>query len=472
MRIIGRDEELRELDGYMQSGKPEFLVVYGRRRVGKTFLIREYFKDDFFFSHTGLASASAALQLAEFNKSLRRACGELHKDAIDWLDAFDCLRGCIERSDCGRKVVFIDELPWMDKQKSLLLPALEHFWNGWASGRNDVFLIVCGSATSWVTSKLLQDKGGFYGRITSRMLIKPFTLKECEAYYQEAGIVFSRYQMVESYMIFGGIPYYLSLMRKELGFTQNVDRLCFREGGALRGEYDLLYRSLFKSADGHMAVVEALANKRAGLSREAVLKGSRLTDGGGFTRILRELEQCGFIRRYISYGKKTRDALYQLIDPFTLFHLRFIKNGYTHDTPFWSAYTDDGGHRAWTGYAFEQVALAHIGQIKRKLQIGGVLTRQYSWRSAKAQPGVQIDLVIDRNDGVINLCEMKYCRDEYQIDPAYAKQLQRRIEVFRHETGAKSALHTTMVTTYGLVRDEHAANVQSVVTMDDLFAGY
>ena len=469
MKIIGREEEIRELDEYMNSGKPEFLVVYGRRRVGKTFLIREYFKDNFFFTHTGLAGANAALQLAEFNKSLRRAGGEAHRNAADWPDAFDCLRQCIERSGDERKVIFIDELPWMDRHKSLLLPALEHFWNGWASGRSDIFFIVCGSATSWVTAKLLKDKEGFYGRLTGRLFIRPFTLRECEAYYREAGIVFSRYQMVESYMVFGGIPYYLSLFRKEPGFTQNVDRLCFREGGALRGEYELLYGSLFKNAEGHMAVVEALADKRAGLSREALLKGSKLTDGGGFTRILNELEQCGFIRKYISYGKKTRDALYQLTDPFTLFHLRFIKGGETYGTPFWSAYTDDGGLRAWTGYAFEQVALAHIVQIKRKLQIGGVLTRQYSWRSAKTQPGVQIDLVIDRNDRVINLCEMKYCRDEYEIDAAYGRQLQRRAEVFRNETGVKSALHTTLVTTYGLLRNEHAANIQSVVTMDDLF---
>jgi len=469
MIIIGRDEEIRELDDYMNSGKPEFIVVYGRRRVGKTFLIREYFKGDFFFSHTGLANGGTAVQLSEFNKSLRRARGDAHRDAIDWLDAFDCLREHIEQSGAGRKVIFIDELPWMDKQKSLLLPALEHFWNGWASGRKDVFLIVCGSAASWVLAKVLYNKGGLYGRITGRLFVKPFTLKDCEAYYREAGIVFSRYQMVESYMIFGGIPYYLSLLKKELGFSQNVDRLIFRNDGALRGEYELLYRSLFKNPEGHMSVVEALASKRAGLSREDVLKGSKLTDGGGFTRILRELEQCGLIRRYTGYGKKTRDALYQLTDPFTLFYLRFIKDADTVDTPFWSAYTDDGSHRAWTGYSFEQAALAHIDQIKRKLQISGVLSRQYSWRSTKSQPGVQIDLVIDRKDGVINLCEMKYSRDEYEIDAAYAKQLKRREEIFRRETGTRSAIHTTLVTIYGLVRNEHAADIQSVVTMEDLF---
>ena len=469
MKIIGRDEEINELNAYMRSGKPEFLVVYGRRRVGKTFLIREHFKDDFYFAHTGLANGNTATQLAEFNKSLRRTRGDAHRDATDWLEAFDCLREHIEGSKEGRKIIFIDELPWMDRQKSLLLPALEHFWNGWASGRDDIFLIVCGSATSWVISKLLNDKRGFYGRITGRLFVKPFTLKDCEDYYRENNIVYSRYQMVENYMIFGGIPYYLSLIRKDLGFTQNVDRLCFRDGGALRNEYDLLYRSLFKNPEGHLTVVKALASKRSGLSREALLKSSGISDGGGFTRVLRELEQSGFIRRYVSYGKKSRDAIFQLTDPFTFFHLRFIENSSTYASPFWSSYADDGGHRAWTGYAFEQVALAHIDQIKRKLQIGGVLTRQYSWRSNVSKPGVQIDLIIERNDGVINICEMKYSRDEYEIDSTYGKQLQRRIEVFRRETGTKSALHTTFVTTYGLVLNEYAAQVQSIVTMEDLF---
>jgi len=469
MKIIGREEEILELQGYFQSGKPEFLVVYGRRRVGKTFLIREFFKDDFFFSHTGLSTGGTNIQLAEFNKSLFRVRGNNHKAAANWFEAFDSLREHIEQSKPGRKVLFIDELPWMDKQKSLLLPALEYFWNGWASAREDVFLIVCGSATSWVVSKLLQDKGGFYGRVTGRLFIKPFSLKDCESYYREAGIVFSRYQMAESYMIFGGIPYYLSLMRKDLGFSQNVDRLCFREGGALRDEYHLLYRSLFRNPEGHIAVVEALANKQAGLTREEVLRGSRLSDGGGFTRVLRELEQSGFIRRYNSYGKKKRDALYQLTDQFTLFYLHFMKGSMTTTAPYWSVYTDDGSHRAWTGYAFEQVALAHIDQIKRKLQIGGVLTRQYSWRSKDTKPGVQIDLVIERNDGVINLCEIKYCRDEYVIDAAYEKQLRRRTEAFRRETGTKLALHTTFISTYGLIHNEHAAQVQSKVTMEDLF---
>jgi hypothetical protein len=470
MYIIGRDDEKKELEHYALSGKPEFLIVYGRRRVGKTYLIREFFQDDFFFRHTGLSKGDTAAQLDEFDKSLRRYGYDGEREATDWFMAFDLLREMIERSNISRKAIFIDELPWMDTPKSSLLSALEHFWNGWASGRSDVILIVCGSATSWIVNKLIRDKGGLYNRITGRIRLAPFTLRECEEYYREANIALSRYQMIESYMIFGGIPYYLSLMRKELGLSQNVDRMCFRDGGVLRDEYDLLYSSLFKNAENHTNVVEALAERAVGLTREELLKRVGMNDGGGFTRTLRELEMSGFIRKYNSFGKKKKDALFQLVDFFSLFHLRFIKGNDNAGKSFWSDFTDHGSRRAWTGYAFEQVALAHIEQIKNKLQIGGVLSGQYAWKSSRAKPGVQIDLVIERNDGVINLCEIKYSKDEFEIDAEQDRRLRRMGEVFRNETGAKSALHTTLITTYGLARNEYAGTVQSVVTMADLFS--
>jgi hypothetical protein len=470
MRIVGRNDEWEELEHYTHSGNPEFLVVYGRRRVGKTYLIREFYRDDFFFSHTGLSHGDTSVQLAEFNKSLCRYGYDEVQNISDWFVAFDILRELIEKSSIERKVLFIDELPWMDCQKSSLLSALEHFWNGWASGRKDVILIVCGSATSWIVNKLIRNKGGLYNRITGRIRLEPFTLRECEEYYREANISFSRYQMVESYMIFGGVPYYLSLMRKGLGLSQNVDRLCFRDGGVLRDEYELLYASLFKNAENHTRVVEVLAQKTGGMTREELLNKSRMNDGGGFTRILRELELSGFIRKYNSFGKKKKDALFQLTDFFSLFHLRFIRGNDNADKSFWSNFIDHGSRRAWAGYTFELVALAHIDQIKNKLRIGGVLTKQYSWRSALSDPGVQIDLVIDRNDDTINLCEVKYGKDEFEIDAGYDKRLRRMAEVFRRETGVKSALHTTLITTYGLAKNKYTDTVQSVITMEDLFA--
>jgi len=466
--LVGRVQERAELEDAFHSGRPEFMAVYGRRRVGKTFLVRSVLERDFAFFFTAAPNATRAAQLASFAEALAAYGGGEPPVLASWPDAFRALRRLLDLANRKRKVVFIDELPWLDTHKSGFVPALDWFWNSWASTRPDILLIVCGSAANWMIHKLFGDRGGLHNRVTYRMRLEPFTLLGCEQFYAANGIVMNRYQMVESYMIFGGIPYYLSLMRKDLGMAQNVDRLCFREGGPLRDEYELLYRSLFQNAEGHMAVVEALAKKAAGLTREEILKKSGMSDGGGFSKTLLELEQSGFLRKYTGYGKKKKDAVYQLIDFFTLFHLRFIRNNEAV-APFWTEMADHGSHRAWTGYAFEQVALAHVEQIKRKLQIGGVLTRQYSWRSCKSKPGVQIDLVIDRNDGVINLCEMKYAAHPYTVDKAEAEMLQRKREQFRAETKVKSALHITFVTSYGLSEKGYCSVAEAEITMDDLF---
>ncbi|MDR0875996.1 MAG: ATP-binding protein [Clostridiales Family XIII bacterium] len=467
--ILGRGEEISELEGYYNSKHPEFLVVFGRRRVGKTYLIREHFGNRLFFYHTGVANEGIDAQITEWNKSLKRYGDPDPETAKDWYEAFDRLRGIIEKAPGReRKVIFLDELPWMETPKSGFLSALEHFWNGWGASRTDIFLIVCGSATSWIVQKLIGNKGGLHNRLTGKMYLRPFTLGECEAYYHEEGIVYSRYQMIESYMIFGGIPYYLSLMKKSNSLAQNVDRLCFRENAVLNDELNNLYHSLFKNADGHIAIISALATKTKGLSRGEILAQSGLTDGGGFTRILTELEQSGFIRKYRNYGNKKKDALYQLIDFFSLFYLKFIQDSYASDKNLWTNLIGKGEHGAWTGYAFEQVALAHIDEIKSKLGISGVLSKQYAWRS-KGRPGAQIDLVIEREDGVINLCEAKYANGEYSITGDDDEDLRGKREVFRAETKTKSALHLTMITTYGVARGMYADTLQSVVTMEDLF---
>jgi predicted AAA+ superfamily ATPase len=468
--ILGRQDEQSELEDYYNSKHPEFLVVFGRRRVGKTFLVREYFGSKLFFYHTGLAKEDKNEQLTEWNKSLRRY-GDLEaKPAKDWFEAFDRLRAIIENAPSSeRKVVFLDELPWMETPKSGFISALEHFWNGWASSRADIFLIACGSATAWIVQKLIRDTGGLHNRLTGTMQIKPFTLKECEAYLQELGIVYSRYQIIESYMIFGGIPYYMSLMKQSNSLAQNVDRLCFSEGAAFCNEYDNLYRSLFKNAEGHMAVVEALAAKTMGLTRGEILERVDLTDGGGFTRILTELEQSGFIRKYRNFGNTKKDSLYQLVDFFSLFYLKFMQDTNSLDKTMWTNLIGKGEHGAWTGYAFEQVILMHTDEIKRKLGISGVLSKQYAWRS-KGNKKAQIDLVIERDDGVINLCEAKYANGEYSLTGDDDQKLRRRAESFRAETKTTSALHLTMITTYGIANGMYAGTLQSIVTMQDLFA--
>jgi hypothetical protein len=470
MRILGRETEQRQLRQYYEADEPDFLVVSGRRRVGKTFLVREFFDDRFCFYTTGLAKGTKTEQLAQFNRSLNRYGASEYPLAGDWFEAFDQLRSLIEAAPDGKKVVFLDELPWMDTPKSKFISGLESFWNGWANGRADMLLIVCGSAAAWVARKLFHDTGGLHNRVTRRMWLQPFTLKETEELLDSRGVVLSRQQIVQAHMVFGGIPHYLNQFERQLSFSQNVDRLCFASGAPLRDEFDQLYNSLFTNPERHIRIVTALGRRGGGLSREEIVRASGSSDGGGLTTTLDELESSGFIRRFPGYGKAERDTLYQLGDPFSYFALRFLLPGKINDEHFWTNDDTTGARNAWRGYAFEQVCLAHIAQVKRKLGIDGVTSVVSSWRSTAPQPNAQIDLVIDRRDGVTNLCEIKYSNKEFEITKEYEAKLRRKAWAFAETAPKTRALHTTLITSYGVKRNKHSGIVQSEVTMDDLFA--
>ena len=468
--IIGREEEKRQLTNYYELDNSEFLVVYGRRRVGKTYLIREFFAQNFCFYLTGLANADTEQQLLNFQLAINEQTNSDFPNEKSWLLAFEQLKSVIKQSQQKKKVIFIDEMPWIDTPKSDFMTAFEHFWNHFCAARNDILLIVCGSATSWLTHKIFNNKGGLHNRVTRQMEIMPFTLSECEAYFTSQNIAFERYQIVESYMILGGIPYYLSLMEKGKSFAQNIDLLFFERKALLKNEFKNLYASLFRYAENHIAVVEALSKKITGLTRDAIAKTANMSSGGGLTKVLHELENCGFIRQYQTFDNKTKNALYQLTDFYTLFYFQFIKNQPINDTNYWIHTIDSPKHRAWSGFAFERVCMAHTAQIRKALGISGVKTYIFSWKSKKNDNQAQIDLCIDRNDQVINLCEIKYSMFEFSIDKSYAENIRRKISAFKSGTKTKKAIHLTMITTFGLVNNEYALNlVQNQLTMEELF---
>jgi AAA+ ATPase superfamily predicted ATPase len=470
MMITGRKAEQEDLKRFVQSDKAEFVAVFGRRRVGKTFLVREFFGSKFIFYHTGMGNEGMEKQLHSFNASLNEYGTDKYEEQKSWFDSFEQLKHLLQNTKKrGKKVVFIDEMPWMDTPRSGFLSALEHFWNAWASGQKDILLIVCGSASSWITNKLLNNHAGLHNRITGQIFLRPFTLLECEQYYRRQHITMSRHEIVENYMIFGGIPFYLSLMRKEFSMAQNVDNLLFSENAPLKNEFNNLYASLFKKAENHIKIVEALSNRRKGLTREEIINETQLPNGGSINRMLDELELCGFIRRYRSYGKKMRNVLFQLIDFYTLFYFNFLRNKSVFDEHYWSNFIENARHRAWSGYAFEQVCLAHLPQIKQTLGISGVLTNTCSWRSSENENGAQIDLVIERNDRVINLCEMKFSSEKFVIDKKQDENLRNKRAVFREETKTNKALHITMITTYGVKRNKYSGIMQSQITINDMF---
>jgi len=433
-------------------------------------LIREYFGGKFDFYVTGLANGTKEDQLKAWSMAILDCFGGSSDNTGSWLDAFAMLKKNLEKlKKSKRKVLFIDEAPWMDTPKSGFLTALEHFWNGWASGRPDVFLIICGSATSWVVKNILKDKGGLHNRVTRRMRLLPFTLKETEAYLLSKEFNLGRYRMCESYMIFGGVPYYLSLLGKGLSLPQNVDALCFDDDGSLRGEFHEIYSTLFRNSGNYIKVVTALSSKTKGLTRDDIIRETGLSTGGGLSKVIDELEQCGFIRAYPNYAMDENLCLYQLTDPFSLFHLRFMKGRRPKNPRFWTSNLESPSLSAWKGYAFEQVCLSHNEQIKQALGIASISTEISSWRSRQSSPGAQIDLLFDRKDGIINLCEMKYSKAEYALTKKAEAELRNKIAVFESETRTKNAVHLTMVTTYGIAKNSHSGIVHSEVILEDLY---
>jgi len=469
--LIGRSEEQARLKRLLASRKSEFVVLYGRRRVGKTFLVKTTFQNSFAFYATGSQGGDSREQLRIFNEEIVNHGGASLEKATSWHEAFENLNKLIAAKPQGaKKVVFLDEISWMGSSDTHFLSALDHFWNRWASSRDDVILIVCGSATSWIINNIVNDTGGLHNRLTDQIRLEPFTLGECEEYFKVAGTPLPRYQTLEFYMIFGGIPYYMDFYQGDRSPAQNIDRLYFAPGAPLANEYANLYQALFKNPERYLSVVEALGSKKKGLTREELSDASKIKGGGTLTQILIDLINCGFVREYLAFGKKHRDKIYQLIDPFTLFHLTFAEKQKRHVENFWQQYSATPAHSTWSGYAFELVCLLHVREIKRALGISGVLTEISSWRSKTSVPGAQIDLVLDRSDGIINLCEMKYSMDEYYIDKEYSKRLREKTAAFLTETRTRKAAHTTLVTTYGLARNEHSARILFQLTMEDLFS--
>lgn len=469
--IIGRKGEMETLERLYQSRKSEFAIVYGRRRVGKTFLIHRFFGERFTFRVTALAKGGFQKQINNFYGALyAQGLPTTDTEPSDWFAAFRSLMTLAEADPRPRKVIFLDELPWFDTRGSDFLSALEHFWNSWASYRSDVLLVCCGSAAAWMMNKLINDRGGLHNRVTERILLQPFTLSETEAFLRSKGAVYDRYQLIELYMAMGGIPFYLDNIIVNKSVPQNIDRMFFSPGGLLISEYHNLFRSLFKRYERHVSIVEALAQKSKGMTRSELLEQAGLTGGGSMTNVLDELEHSGFIRKYAPFGKIRRDHLYQLTDPFILFYHAFVKDTKAGGEGAWTSQAESPKWRAWSGYAFESVCMYHINALKKHLGIAGVYTEISGWRSAKSEGGAQIDLLIDRNDRVIHICEIKFSIDKYTLSKSDAESIARKLSVFREETGTTKTLFMTLITTFGLKPNEHSMRwVQCDLDMNALF---
>jgi len=475
-KLIGREREIKLLNDVFNSNKAEFVAVYGRRRIGKTFLIDKVYGGKYDFYMTGMYEGSKKEQLTNFAHQLQQFSKTKVKRPDDWMSAFFLLQSFLEsKLSQERILIFIDELPWLDTHKSRFLKAFELFWNEWASKHDNIKMVVCGSATTWMTNKLLGDKGGLHNRVTQSIYLRSFNIAETEMFLKTRGLSVGRMQVAEAYMALGGTPYYLDKLRKSESIAQNIDRLFFSADAPLRTEYGFLFKSLFKESSLYKKVVECLSKKQKGMTRIEIMEDIKCDDSGYLSEVLSDLCNCDFIHKYKSLGKQERFALYQLTDLYTLFYLRFVKQYNGGDEHYWSKRQQDIA--SWEGYAFEQLCLHHIPQIKAKLGISGVLTDVCSlfWQEFIDKDGVkhkggQIDLILDRGDKTINLCEIKFTNGKFSISADYANRMKERRDDFRALTNTKKSIHLTMITANGLEQNEGWQTIQSEITLDDLFA--
>lgn len=474
-RIVGRKTEQAILQEALASDEAEMVAVIGRRRVGKTFLVKETYKNEILFEITGLQDVALTRQLQHFNFTLYRYAKEeqaILNEPKNWLQAFQKLVLYLDKQDIQEKrVIFFDEVPWLASKKSDFLTGLGFFWNSWAVNHNLV-VVICGSAASWMIDNIVNNHGGLHNRITRQIILQAFSLSETEAFLQSRDIYFKRYQIVELYMALGGIPHYLKEVKSGRSAVQNIEAICFSASGLLRNEFANLYASLFANADRHVAVVKALATSKQGLPRTKVIKLTGLSEGGSTSKVLNELEQSGFITSYFAFDKKKKNKLFRLTDEYSLFYLQFMENQVGESSEVWQHLSQTQTYKTWSGYAYENICLKHINSIKRAMSIGGVYSKFSSFykKGTAAEKGTQIDLLLDRNDKVINIFEIKFYNTPFSISAAYAMKLREKLRIFKEATNTRKHLMLVLITTFGLNENKHSLGlVEKSLTLDDLF---
>lgn len=472
MEVAGREEEIELLQNALLSTRSEFLAMYGRRRIGKTYLIRQVYKKHMTFDCSGLNEQQLPQQLENFWFALqeRNSKLKLATAPTTWLQAFALLREYITsiKGD-KKKVIFLDEIPWFDTPKSGFLAALDNFWNHFCSKRSDILLIVCGSAATWIIDKIINNKGGLHNRLTQSIRLLPFTLAETKAYLLMNRVSLTRKDIVELYMCLGGVPFYLKEVEKGKSVAQIIDKVCLGKNAILRNEFQNLYASLFKNHELHEKIIRALASKNKGLTRNEIIETTGLSTGGGFSTLMKELIECGFVKEITPFGK-SKDTLFRLIDEYSFFYLKFLEKRNTVES--WEQTANKQSYKIWCGYAFENVCQKHVAKIKTALGISGVLSNEYSWfaKGNATEDGTQIDLLIDRADNCINICEMKFYNATFEVSKQYAETLRTKKHVFQTKTATRKNIFITLVTLFGIATNEHSLSVVSnEMTIEVLF---
>lgn len=473
MKIAGRQEEIALLEDLLRKNNPEFVAVYGRRRVGKTFLVRQVYGKQIVFECSGLHQKSFSRQLENFWLTLQEAnpTGKSTPMPQTWLQAFAQLKIFLNTLKGGqKKVVFLDEIPWFETPRSGFLAALDNFWNQYCSKREDLILVICGSAASWIIKKVINDRGGLHNRITTHVQLMPFTLHETKAFLGINQVQLTHKDIAQLYMCVGGIPFYLKDVKPGKSVPQILDDLFFNNQATLKHEFQNLYAALFKNSDLHEKIVAALSSKNKGLNRSEIIAQTGFNSGGGLTLALKELIECGFVKQINPFRKSSEGGLYRLVDEFSHFHFKFLANKNLKTS--WLQMSEKPVYKIWKGYAFENLCLKHTLQIKQALGIHGVITNEFCWaqKGSDTRDGAQIDLIIDRSDNCINLFELKFHNGTFEITKKYAEQLQKKVQAFKEGTRTKKNVFLTFLTAYGVKKNKYYLSLAAnQLLVEDLF---
>jgi uncharacterized protein len=473
MKIAGRQEEIALLQKLMGKDESSFIAVYGRRRVGKTYLIRQVYENEIIFDCSGVLGESMEQQLENFWRSLNEAYPQTQPvlPPKTWIEAFFQLRAYLKTQEQDtKKVIFLDEIPWFETPRSGFLAALDGFWNQFCTKRTDIILVICGSSASWIIDRVINNRGGLHNRLTNRILLMPLTLGETKAFFELKNINLKLKDIAQIYMCVGGVPFYLKDIEAGDSVPQILDKLFYHKQAVLKNEFQNLYAALFKNNTFHEKVVEALASKNKGLTRNEIIKVTDIKGGGGLTVVLEELTQCGFIMPIYPINKAKEDCLYRLIDEYSLFYFKFLKDGKTKSS--WAQITESPVYKIWSGYAFENLCFKHIDQIKKAFGISGVITNEYSYVSKgnADQEGMQIDMIIDRADNCVNILEVKFHNTEFEVSESYGRQLLHKATIFQERTHIKKNVFITMLTVFGVKKnDNYLTAVTNQLLIDDLF---
>lgn len=472
--MVGREVYTDRMQEILHIKKSSFVAVTGRRRIGKTYIIDEVYKDHICLRVTGIQNGSQLVQITNFIQKLAEYSSfPIVSIPKNWQEAFMLLKAYLKTLPKGKKqVIFFDELPWISTNRSGFNQILAHLWNDYISKEKHFILVICGSATSWISQKILNDRGGFHNRVSLHLSLKPFTLNETRLFLESKNIQLTESSISELYMTMGGIPYYLDNIQKGESPSQSIARMCFSTTGILRHEYVNLYRSLFDNATLHEAVVKALAKTQSGLTRVDIIKQSKIDAGGPFTRCMEDLLVSGFVIENIPFGKKKQGSIYKLADEYSVFYHKFIEPNKNMHENEWQKVSASQQYKIWQGLAFETLCQKHLPELKAILGISGVKTTQANFRHKgdKSNEDFQIDIVIDRMDQVINLCECKYYGSEYTISNEYANKLLRRKTLFIEETKTKKSVFNTLISNTDVMDNEYKLQaIDSIIYLHDIF---